>query len=260
MIVLIAESKTMAPCDGVVTPDELSAHTPLFAMEAEAIMESLRPLNPDRLAAAVKISVPMARKLQQMIYEFPNRLTGCHAIEAFTGVVFRSFAYCSLSPQERERAARRVRIISSLYGWLCPDDVVKPYRFDFTTPLAPGGKTFAAYWREKVTDVLNLALRDGSHSDVLNLLPADAARCIDWKKLPEGVRVWRADFREVLPGGELRTPNAGRLKTLRGRLLNQIIRDDIRAADGLFSLEGAGYVGDDTPAADGSILFHALPD
>lgn len=260
MLVLIAESKTMAPCDRVVAPEVYAAHTPLFSEEADAVMESLRGFSPDQLAAAVKISVPMARKLQQMIYEFPNRLTGCEAIEAFTGVVFKSFAYPSLPPEEKERTARVVRIISSLYGWLRPDDVVKPYRFDFTTPLASGGKTFAAYWRGKVTATLISALREGSHTALLNLLPGDAARCIDWKELPEDINVFRADFREVLPGGAVRTPNAGRLKMLRGRLLRQIVREGIDSGEGLLSLEGEGYVSDNAPCADGSILFHSLPD
>ena len=260
MLVLIAESKTMTPCDGIVSTDELATHSPEYIADAEGIMESLRGLSPDQLASAVKISVPMARKLQQMIYEFPNRLAGSKAIEAFTGVVFKSFGYSTLSPEERERTARGVRIISSLYGWLRPDDVVKAYRFDFTTHLAPEETTFAAYWRTKVTAALGAELSDGAHEDILNLLPGDAARCIDWSRLPQNVNVWRADFREVMPGGDMRAPNAGRLKTLRGRLLNQIIRNDIRTVDGLLSLEGPGYVSEDTPGNDGNILFYTVND
>lgn len=274
MLILIAESKTMTPCAGMVSPDELAIHTPQFIADAEGIMESLRGLSPDQLSAAVKVSVPMARKLQQMIYEFPNRLAGSKAIEAFTGVVFKSFAYSTLSPEERERTSRRVRIISSFYGWLRPDDVVKAYRFDFTTRLAPEDTAFAAYWRKKVTAALAAELSDGAHEDILNLLPGDAARCIDWNRLPQNVRVWRPDFREFASGGEIwradfreevacggmRPPNTGRLKTLRGRLLNQIIRNDIRTVDGLLSLEGPGYVSESAPGKDGNILFYTVND
>lgn len=274
MLVLIAESKTMTPCDGIVSPDELAIHTPVFIADAERIMESLRGFSPDQLANAVKISMPMARKLQQMIYEFPNRLAGSKAIDAFTGVVFKSFGYSTLTPEERERTSRNVRIISSLYGWLRPDDVVKAYRFDFTTRLAPEDTTFTAYWRPKVTAALAAELSDDAHEDILNLLPGDAARCIDWNRLPQSVRVWRADFREFAAGGEIwrgdfsedvacgdmRPPNAGRLKTLRGRLLNQIIRNHIHTVAGLLSLEGPGYVSESAPDKDGNILFYTVND
>ena len=67
----------------------------------------------------------MARKLRQMIYDFPYKESGCVAIEAFTGVVFKAFEYSSLSAQEKQITNRCVGIVSSLYGWLRPDDIIK---------------------------------------------------------------------------------------------------------------------------------------
>ncbi len=144
----------MAACDGSVTPEQYALHRPALDTQAGSIMESLRGMNAGELAAAVKISLPMARRLVRMIYDFPDKRLGGEAIEAFTGVVFRAFGYRLLDDDARRRACGHVRIVSSLYGWLRPDDIVKPYRFDFTTALAPGGRNFAAYWREYVTGCL----------------------------------------------------------------------------------------------------------
>ncbi len=258
MLILIAESKTMTPCADAVSPDIVVAHTPAFDAEAAEIMESLRGASAEELAADAKLSLPLGRRLKEMIYEFPNKQSGGRAIESFTGVVFKAFDYSSLTPLEKARADERVRLISSLYGWLRPDDIIKPYRFDFTTRLAPEGKSFAAYWAPQVTAALLRRLEETGETDVLNLLPADATRCIDLRAIAPYARVWRADFKEILPGGKTRTPNAGRLKTLRGELLRQIITDDITTPEGLTGVSSPHFAAAGTPAPDGTITFHTV--
>ena len=208
----------------------------------------------EELAAKVKISVAMARKLRQMIYDFPYKEAGCAAIEAFTGVVFKAFDYSSLSAAEKELTDRRVGIISSLYGWLRPDDIVKSYRFDFTNQLAPDGSTLAAFLQQNVTDrVISWIENENDHA-VLNLLPGDASRCIDWKRVEKIAEVWKADFREIQPGGGVKTPNSNRLKILRGKLLRQIIRDAIATPQELMSAESEYYVAEKT-SVPGQLLF-----
>lgn len=260
MLILIAESKTMECGTEAVSLPAFNLHRPVLGNEADEIMESLRIASAEELAADVKISLPLARKLREMIYEFPNKNLGGVAIKEYTGVVFKALDVASLSDDEQKRLSEKVRIISSLYGWLRPDDIIKPYRFDFTTPLAPDGETFAAYWRRPVTELLLKAIDSGMHGDIINLLPVDAARCIDWKKVEKQARVWKVDFQEILSGGKTRTPNAGRLKTLRGRLLRRIIVENINSATDLLSIEGYGYAGAGYGEAPGSILFHTVAD
>ncbi|WP_289757684.1 YaaA family protein [uncultured Duncaniella sp.] len=260
MLILIAESKTMTPCDGMINECDYMSHRPALESDAAGIMSNLRSLSAESLCGSVKLSLPMVRKLQQMIYEFPNKASGSKAMNAFTGVVFKAFSYQTLGEASRVRTNGRVRIISSLYGWLKPDDIINSYRFDFTTPLAPDGKTFSSYWRDSVTKLLLKEIEKQDCHDVLNLLPGDAARCIDWKVINSRVKVWKADFKEVHPGAVMRTPNAGRLKTLRGRLLRQIINEDIMSPEQLVSIIGDGYIGPDSIDVSGNILFHSITD
>lgn len=259
MLILIAESKTMTPCS-TSGLDDYCSHRPVFADKADAIMESLRGATAEEIAADAKFSLPLAGKLLTMVYEFPNKSVGAEAINAFTGVVFKAFDYPTLGNEAKAQTCARVRLISSLYGWLRPDDIIKPYRLDFTTPLAPGGLKFSAYWRDAVTSRLLEELREGKHRDIVNLLPGDAARCIDWQQIATEARVWKAEFQEVQPGGKAKTPNSNRLKTLRGRLLRQIVTEGVTSPDRLMTLESANYAGCGTADADGNIIYHTVAD
>lgn len=254
MIILIAESKSIA-AGTIVSEDDYVVNRPATQPMADVIMQHLAGMSVQELSHSVKISLAMARRLQQMILEFGDKTHGCRAIEAYTGVVFKAIGYGTLSDRQRESLAQRVRIISSLYGWLRPHDIVKDYRFDFTTRLAPGMQTFASYWRDTATDCLLSELEQTGCAEVLDLLPADAARSIDWKRVSAVATVYKADFAEVRPGGELKTPTANRLKTLRGQLLRQIVSDDISDASVLATLIGDDYVADASMHSPGRIVF-----
>lgn len=253
MLILIAESKTMTSCDSVVeiSPD----NTPLLDEKVTELVYTLRDMTAEQLAAAVKISLPMAVRLHEMIYEFGDKRHGTRAIEAFTGVVFRAFRYSTLTDSEKLVADNKIRIISSLYGWLRPTDIIKAYRFDFTTKLAPGNESFASYWRGDVTDILIKELNTVGCDEILNLLPGDAEREIDWARIKKVAKVAKAAFVEATSAGVLKTPGANRLKTLRGELLRQIVTCPIDSLDRLCSLENDNYIADGTIAPDGTILF-----
>ena len=236
MIILIAESKTMTDCSSPVAAAELAAHTPEFQLTAAELMHSWASLSVPELAAAIKISRPMAQAMREMILDFPDRSRGSQAIEAFTGVVFRALDYGNMTDAERTDVAARVRIISSLYGLLRPDDIIKAYRLDFTTRLAPGGGAMAAFWRSRVTDaLLSLVAEEGS-GEVLDLMPADAAKCIDMARVRKAATVCKVDFRTAGLEGSIRTPHANLLKTLRGQLLRQIVTENIPSLTALRTL------------------------
>ena len=248
MLILIAESKTMSPRENTVAPEEYAAHMPVCEPDAGRIMELLHGMTADELLRETKLSRAMTARLQQMVYEFPNKSRGYKAIEAYTGVVFKALDYKTLDDVGRTALADRVRIISSLYGWLRPDDIVKPYRLDFTMPLAPEARRLAAFWKGSVTEHLIKEAKARGCKYVLNLLPGDAERCIDIKALGEDMELWKVDFREMQPGGRLATPNANRLKTLRGQLLRLIIPRGITSPQELMTADTDRYMAELMPS------------
>lgn len=235
MIILIAESKTMKDREDPVGIELCEENRPSGENPADDIMARVATLPVSEIAELIKISLPFAVKVSRMAYEFPNKLAGLKAIEAYTGVVFKAFDYPSLSKIEKERTDSNVRIISSLYGWLRPNDIIKPYRFDFTTQIADDDKSLSTFWRKDVTVQLVKKLQDSGESEILNLLPSDAAKCIDWKLVKRFAKVWKVDFKEPKDGIGWRTPHAGKLKALRGELLRNIITEDITDASRLLT-------------------------
>lgn len=223
MVILIAESKTMRDDQAVVAPDVFAAHRPAGEDGADLIMARLGRLSGPELIAETGLSASLAAKLRQMIYEFPNKALGLRAIEAYTGVVFKALGYDSLSRAAQQACDGRVALISSLYGFLRPDDVVKPYRLDFTAKAAPDGASLFSFWKKDVTIALVKAIREGGHAELLSLLPSDAAKCIDWKIVKRFCKVWKADFVEITDGNQTKTPSATKLKTMRGKLLRLIL-------------------------------------
>lgn len=254
MLILIAESKTMGECDSRVSPEEYRAHTPKYEATADAIMAGVASMTFEELSEKTRLSTAMVRRLQQMAISFSDHSHGAKAIEAYTGVVFRALDYGSLSEMAKEAAGSEVRIISSLYGWLRPDDIVKPYRLDFGMKLAPDGTRLSAYMKEAVRCALAEYLGKNACRDIINLLPGDAAACFDWKTVEKSARVWKIDFRETGADGHTRTPNAGKLKKLRGELLRQILTEEIKDPQGIMEL-AAGDDNTQESAEGGTIVF-----
>lgn len=225
-----------------VSREEYLSNRPLYAETADRIMESLRQRSQEQLAGEGGLTPGLARSLQKMVYEFPNKTLGMRAIDAFTGVVFRQ-----LHPEDYDEAQKRfmrekMRIVSSLYGWLRPDDIIKQYRLDFKSRFAPGAETMMKFWKKDVTIALVNELREGCDYEIIDLLPADASKCIDWKLVKRFAKVYRADFKTVVEADILKTPNAGRLKELRGRLLDMVIRERLSSAKEIGALESADFM------------------
>lgn len=243
-MILIAESKTMASAETEVSREKFAACRPLFDGIANAIMDSLRDRTPEQLAAEAGITLRLAASLRRMIYEFPNKTTGMRAIEAFTGVVFRQLRLAEYDGAQREFLRDNVRIVSSLYGWLRPDNIIKPYRFDFKSHVAPLGETLMKYWKKDVTIALAQELRAKGDTVIIDLLPSDAAKCVDWKLVKRFAKVYKVDFKMYGGTDVMKTPNAGRLKELRGRLLDLIVRNGISSPADIATLESPDFMPD----------------
>lgn len=243
MIILIAESKTMAPELRQVSDGIYREHRPVYEEIADNVMRSLGDDSVDELSRSIKISVRMARDVKRMIYEFTNKSAGLPAIESYTGVVFRQLHVNEYTHEQTAFMLKNVRIISSLYGWLRPDDIIKTYRFDFDTKLAPGHLSFKSFWKKDVTIALVKMIEATGEKEILNLLPADASACIDWKLVKRFADMIKIEFKEPTGPDTMKTPNAGRLKELRGRLLDQIIREGISSSKELHTLSSSDYEG-----------------
>lgn len=210
-------------------------HRPVFDDVACSVMGRIRVMDLEDIRICVGISAPMALQLKRMSVDFMDKSTGVSAIESFTGVVFRALDYCSLTSAAKKRLVKNIRIVSSLYGWLRADDVVKEYRLDYGVKISPEETSMSKYWKPIVTNKLISELEESNDTDILNLLPGDAAKCIDWKRISSMANVCKVDFKEECMDG-LKTPDSSRLKTLRGLLLRAIAEKNIKKPEQLLRL------------------------
>lgn len=254
MLFLIAESKTMSGCDIKRTPEDWAKNTPLTQVVAEEIMCSLRSMSASQLSAVLNVSEAMGRRLHEWIYDFPNRGSAGSAMESFTGVVFKAFDYNSLH-DDKDFAACNVRILSSLYGYLRPNDLVKPYRFDYGTRLAPDKRKFADYWKERVTELICEEIKDVGGDTIVDLLPRDAARMVEWERVDKKAKVVRIDFRDVKDGGSVVTPHSARLKALRGDFLREAIMTHATSIHDLIALDSEKFIYSPESSTPDTLIF-----
>lgn len=262
MIVLIAESKTMAPKEQSVSLDDFERHKPIGETMADDVMSHLAQLSPGEINSLTGYSASMSAKLRDMAYDFPNKTLGYPAIEAYTGVVFKALDYGSLNDQAKEDCGNNVRIVSSLYSWLRPSDIIKPYRLDFKLkgldhyPITSAGElAFKAVRRKILTTSLIRDIQNTNTSEILDLLPSDASQCIDWKMVKRYADVWKVNFSELKEGEyddplderNCKTPNASKLKTMRGKLLRLILTEGISCAQQLRKVVDQDFICLGTP-------------
>ena len=235
--------------------DEFKAHMPVLESLADKTMDYINELDATDLSSILGISLNMAVKLKQYAYDFPIKTLGLPAIQAFTGEVFRALDIKSLNSENLEEGQKYVRIISSLYGILKFDDIIKPYRLEFNKNCAPDGMNMIKYLKPKVTIEFVKELKASGEREILDLLPGDASKCLDWKLIKAFAKVEKPDFKMVAEGGEFRTPHAGRLKELRGKMLHTILKRKIHSLAQLKTTEFQDFTFSEKGSKPGLPLF-----
>jgi cytoplasmic iron level regulating protein YaaA (DUF328/UPF0246 family) len=90
-----------------------------------------------------------------------------------------------------EFAQEHIGILSGLYGFLKPLDLMQPYRLEMGTKLQnEQGKNLYEFWGTKIADYINSL----QASAVVNLASKEYFKAVDTKALNHSV--WNIDFKE----------------------------------------------------------------
>ena len=242
MLIFLAESKTMSSEQVTVSTSEFIDNRPVFEADADAIMKNMSSMTSVQISDVLDISNSLAIKCHSLAYDFPHKQTGYSTLKAFTGEAFKSFDSSSLSKEGLVRANNELRIISSVYGLLKPSDIVKPYRCEFNKEIVPGPKTPIQLFKSKITiEVVNY-IKQNKIQDIIDLLPGNADKCIDWKIVRAYAKVHKVVFQNIDSTGKLKTPIAKRLKELRGLMARIILEEGIQSFTELTSVESSQFI------------------
>ena len=220
-----------------VSSNLFEAHKPIFEKEAQEIMDNVRSMDIADLSSQLKISFALARKAESYAADFSNISKGDATIKEFTGEVFKALDASSLSEEDLMYAEKHLLIVSSVYGLLRTSDIVRPYRLDYNCNCSPNGGKISDFWKHRITRSIIDIIATSDCSEVVNLLPGEAMKCIDMKELASKARIVKPDFKYFSDDGTLKSPHSGRLKELRGLLLRRIIQDKISSIDEFFQME-----------------------
>jgi cytoplasmic iron level regulating protein YaaA (DUF328/UPF0246 family) len=183
MIVLIHTSKTMRAAAAATPP----TGKPALLERAVELVDYVRTLSEERLAAVMGLSGPLATRTHQQFAAWGTGAQGA-AVESFLGDIYSGLQVAAFTARDREHADRHLRILSGLYGILRPFDAISPYRLEMGCRLPdPRYASLYAYWGAAIADqlprtgpIVNLAAGEYSRAVLPHL---DATRVVTPKFL-----------------------------------------------------------------------------
>jgi len=180
LTILLHTSKTMRTPSWHGEPPR----TPLLANKAAELAAYVRTLRPRQLQDVMHISAPLAAKTHAVLAAWPaDAAQSSLAIDSFVGDIYSGLRASTLTAADRDYANQHLRILSGLYGILCPYDAVRPYRLEmgYKLPDAPYNNLYH-FWNTTIADqlpasglIINLAAVEYTKA----VLPyVDAARVV----------------------------------------------------------------------------------
>ena len=224
-----------------------------FEKEAEYLNSILKRKSPKDLSELMGVS----SKIADLNYERNNnwslpftKKNARQSVYAFSGDVYRGLDAYSINDDKIDFMQSTVRIISGLYGLIKPLDLIQPYRLEMGTKLSfDSNKNLYDFWREKITNQLNLELSE--NEPVLNLASNEYFKAIDSKVLKSDV--YSANFKQFKDGNYKTIAIFS--KKARGMMTRYIIDNNITDINSLKSFNCDGYVYHENLSSKKELIF-----
>jgi cytoplasmic iron level regulating protein YaaA (DUF328/UPF0246 family) len=188
MITLISPAKTLDFETPIITQQSSNY---LFDKEAVQVMKKLKSLSRKKISALMSLSENLSDinyQRFQMWTEKPEVNRTRPAIFMFKGEVYLGLDGYSLSETDLDFAQSNLRILSGLYVYLKPLDVIQAYRLEMGTKLNMGVKnSLYEFWGEKIANQINLELENHSSNSVINLASNEYAKAAKLAKISGAV-------------------------------------------------------------------------
>lgn len=159
------------------------ATQPLFAEDAAQINAKLERMSKKEVGELMHISDKLADLNYQRYKNFEEDFTKENArpaIYAFAGDVYTGLDAYSLPTDTLDHAQDSIRILSGMYGYLRPLDLLQPYRLEMGTSLPiESNKNLYEYWKDKITPALNKEMKKDEL--LVNLASNEYFKAIDKK-------------------------------------------------------------------------------
>ena len=247
MLVLLSPSKSMdfeEPTKGEYT-------TPELLDGSLELIEVLRGLSKEDISSLMKLSHKLTELNFERYRDFSIPFTSSNAKQAgyaFKGDVYDGLKFGELGGDSVKFAQENIRILSGLYGFLKPLDLIQPYRLEMGTKLKnKKGKNLYEFWGNEITDKINTI-----ESDVIvNLASNEYYKSVKSKLLK--AKVISPAFKDYKNGQYKMIMVYA--KKARGLMARYIIDNKITTADRLVGFDCDGYCYNKELSSDEEIVF-----
>jgi len=197
MIILLSPSKGQD-----FNPEPInSCSQPALLNESLVLVDILKTLKPAKIQQLMSISENLAELNYQRFQSFKTPLVlgqAKQAALAFKGDVYTGLDATSLSDDDWRFAQQHLRILSGLYGYLKPLDLILPYRLEMKTKLVNNkGENLYHFWGSQISNLINQEL-DGADDFVLNLASNEYFKAV--KKSELKCPVLTLHFKDIKDG------------------------------------------------------------
>ncbi len=239
--------KDLAPTETFTMPDLLSHSSQLIKMLKQFDQIELMEL----MSVSEKIAELNHGRYQDFNLPF-NLGNAKQALFAFTGDVFRHMRMNTYDPETLTFAQSNLRILSGLYGYLRPLDLIQAYRLEMKTRLKTSqGKDLYQFWGDKITTALNQDLRLDSSPALINLASKEYSKVVNFKMIKAPVIT--IDFKEI-DQGKARVI-AIFAKWARGMMADYIIQNQLSDPEAIKAFDLADYKYSNSESSDSNWVF-----
>jgi cytoplasmic iron level regulating protein YaaA (DUF328/UPF0246 family) len=237
MLAVISPAKTL----DFETPWKLDFSQPQFLNESQELINQLKKLSVKDISELMSISEKLSILNSERFLNWHKPFTANNAkpaILAFRGDVYTGLDADSFTKKDFTFAQTHLRILSGLYGLLRPLDLIQAYRLEMGTAFVNlRGKNLYEFWNDKITQQLNLELKQQKKPCLINLASNEY-----WSV----VKPANIDADIVTP--LFKDQKNGQYKIIsffakkaRGMMAAYIIKNRIKKAEDLKSFDWEGY-------------------
>lgn len=169
-------------------PTEISMKSkPRLLADTNKLIKKLRQQSHDDIKSLMHLSDSLADLNLERYKSFSLRYSeekGKQAALAFKGDVYIGMDVSDFVEADFEYAQQHLRILSGLYGFLRPMDMIQAHRLEMGTKLAnDNGSNLYKFWDDKITKLVNKDLKASGSQNIINLASNEYFKSIQKKDL-----------------------------------------------------------------------------
>lgn len=224
-----------------------------FMKETRLINKVIKTKSPKELSELMHISDNLAELNWKRNKEFKTPFTPENArpaVYAFNGDVYQGLDAYSIPEDKLDVLQAQLRILSGLYGYLKPLDLIQPYRLEMGISLQfDAYKNLYEFWKPILTESLNKEMVKDEL--LVNLASKEYASAIDFKKLK--AKVITPEFKDY-KNGELKIISFF-AKKARGLMVRYILDTGAQTIDDLKGFNYENYKFDENLSKGENLIF-----